>query len=649
MTVTLQTPFVYTGAGFNVAYSWENTGPYTNAPVDADCSNIFTGIENYGEQYWTMFSNSSVSAPNNLGGYYFCRPAFKFGGSKLYSNDTYIVDAHVPGKILSSGNSEATIVYVGNSGISSAQNVSVSMVCGGVNSYTATQVIPSIPASSTQSISFNAFNPTLSGLNTISLSILNSDQSLQNNAVSLNQSVTCNEVCSGFNSNGYSGAYFSGGMPDILAIPFTSPITRTLTSIKLRVSNYPNSNTVTVSGVLTDATGSIIATTNTFIASAAALMNMPLTSPYVMSPNVKYYYGVQVDDWNAYPIAADVATPLTPAQAFEIPIGGGTPIPLLDDMGYVYGVSAVFNYSAPAITTTGNKYSCAGSAVTLTATSVTGYSWATGATTNSLIVYPVITSTYYVRTFNTQCNTNASVAVFVSPIPSPSIVGSPTICQGSSKVYNALGAWSYTWDSGSNATQDVFTASQSGIQSITLSASNVPCPPVSASFQVQVKPAPSLQIISPYPTLCNTAVGGKTLQLTGQPLGGVFSGSNVSSTGVITPSANGVLTAFYSYTNVLSTCSATTNIQLSVSNCTGLESNLLSGGIKVYPNPSSDGLFQIEMPEGAEIKLYGLDGRCVPVMLRDASTLDASALASGVYLLEIKSESNLYQVKLIKQ
>lgn len=650
ITVNLQTPFLYTGAGMHLAYSWENAGPYTSTGVNAVCTDLFTGLENYGEQYWTMFSNSSLSPPPTIGGYTAWRPAFRFGANKLYSNDAYIVDAHAPGKILSSGNSESTVVFIGNSGTSSAQNVSVSMVSGGDNSYSATQVIPSLAPSSTQSLAFNGFAPTLSGLNTITLSILNADQDLTNNSVVLNQSVTCNEVSAGYLNGQFGGAYFGNGIPAILALPFSTPVTRTLTAIKLKVSNYSNSGNVAVSGVLTNATGSIIATTATVIANSAALLTMPFTTPFVMTPGLNYFYGVEVLTGNAYPIAADISFPLTPAQAFEIPIGGGTPVPLSDDMGNVYGITALFNYVPPVITTTGNKYSCSGSSVTLSATSATGYSWTTGATTNSITVSPVTTNTYYVRTFNSQCNTNASVAVFVSPIPSPSIVGSNTLCEGSTKIYNAVGAWSYTWSSGMVSAQDVIMGGAAGAQIISLSAMNVPCAPVTATFQVQVKAAPKLQIVSPYLTLCNSAVGGKTLQLSGQPLGGVFSGTNVSPSGIVTPGNNGLITAFYSYTNAVNSCSASTLLELPVSSCLGFEgTDATAGRIHVFPNPSADGLFQIQCDDLTELRLLSLDGKNLPVLRPANHLLDARELPPGIYLLEVSTAQAFYRIKLVRE
>lgn len=649
ISVNLQTPFLYSGSGLHLAYAWENAGPYTSAPVNAICTDEFTGIENYGTQFWTQFANSSVSPPPTIGGYTFWRPCFRFGASRVHANDVYVVDARVPGKVLSSGTTENTVLYVGNSGLSAAQNVSVNMLCGGVNSFSATQVIPNLAVGATQSLTFSGFAPSLTGLNTISLSILNQDQDLQNNTVVLSQSVTCNEVSGGFFNGNFGSAYWGSGQPGILAYPFISNVSRTLTAIKLKVSNYPTSGTVAVSGVVCNASGSIIATTPTMIANSAATNIMPLSTPLILSPNAVYYYGVEVPVQNVYPIAADFSMPLTPTQAFEIPIGGGTPVPLLDDMGYVYGINAIFNYSAPVITSSGNKYTCSGSAVTLSASSVTGYSWTTGATTSTVSVAPVTTTTYYVRTFNSQCNTQASVAVFVSPLPTPSITGSSTLCEGSSKVYNAAGAWSYTWSTGIVGNQSPITAGAGGTQMITVQGANVPCPAVTASFQVQVKPAPSLQIISPYLTLCNSAVGGKTLQLTGQPLGGVFSGTNVSTSGVVTPVSNGVITAMYSYTNVVSTCTAATTLQLPVSSCLGIESSLLANQVKVSPNPSSDGFYTIACSSPFHYRLVTIDGSIVAVAMNGDQTINGSLLKPGLYILEITSPEGFSRIKLIRE
>lgn len=647
ITVNLQTPFVYTGGGFNVAYAWDYAGPYSNVQVNAACTDLFTGIENYGTQFWTSFANSSTAAPTTIGGSTFWRPCFRFGGTKLYTNDLYVADGHTPGKVLSNGNGQNTVVYLANAGTSSAQNVSVSLVSSGANSYSTIQVLPNLPASATQSMAFSGFSPSLSGINTLTVRILNPDADLQNNAITLSQSVTCNEVSGGFRNSIYPYAYYSNGQPAIIAFPFTSLVTRTLTAIRLKVSNYPNSSAV-VAGVLCNAAGSVMATTGTVNTSAAALLTMTFSTPLILNPNVKYYYGVDVQTPGTYPISADITLPYTPEQAFEIPAGGGTPLALQDDMSMVFGVSALFNFSAPVITSNGNKYSCSGSSVTISANSAGSFSWSTGATSNSIVVSPVNTSTYYVWSFNSQCNANASVAVFVSPIPSPSITGASTLCEGATGNYNAAGAWSYTWSTGMTGPQSPYTSGSSAFQVITVQGANVPCPAVTASFQIQLRRAPSLQIVSPYASLCNTAVGGKTLQLSGQPLGGVFSGSLVSPTGIVTPTSNGVITAFYSFTNAVSGCTATTSLELPVSSCLGLGERPLATSINIFPNPSSDGWYRIEPATLSDIKLMSMDGKVLPTLHFEDGLLDGKALKPGIYILEVHSEQGFSRVKLIR-
>lgn len=635
MTVNLQTPFLYTGKGMNIAYDWENPGPYNTTALDAECSSQFAGLTAGSSQYFTLWGSSPSAAPPTLGNYFYARPAFRFGGLKQYSNDLYIVDGGIPGQILSSGNSENAVIYVGNSGTTTAQNVTVALLSSGINNYTATQVIPQILPATTQSITLNNFSPSISGLTTVTATILNPDQDISNNSAMFSQSVTCNEICPGFCGTQFNNVFAGTGAPGIYAYPFSVPVTRTLTAVKIRASVYlgPNISSLPISGVLTDAAGNIIAQTASITVTTGALASFSFQPAVVLTPNTDYYYGIQVTDNGVYPLSAALTPTQTGIRAVGIPLGGGTPFPLMDDLGTPPGMFAVFNYSAPAISAGASKYTCSGSSATLTASGASTYTWSTNANTNSIVVSPLVTTNYTVRTSNSQCNAYSTVSVIVSPIPSPTITGSPTLCLGASKTYTATGAWSYTWASGTNATQDYISFQQVGVNTITLTAANIPCPPVTASFQVNVKALPAINLLSPLPALCNTSVGGTTVQLNGQPIGGVYSGSMVSPTGVVTPSLNGNLTAFYSYTNTLSTCSATTSIQLMISECNSLTELTAEGGFKIYPNPVKDGRIWFDAEDVSYYRITDLNGRVVQHGQIERTGVDVSFLPAGVYII----------------
>lgn len=72
--------------------------------------------------------------------------------------------------------------------------------------------------------------------------------------------------------------------------------------------------------------------------------------------------------------------------------------------------------------------------------------------------------------------------------------------------------------------------------------------------------------------------------------------------------------------------------------------------VKVYPNPMTTVLF-IEVPSGIDISnivIYDVLGRQAETKFRDGS-IDVSALASGIYLLQLNTTSGTITQKLVKQ
>ncbi|MCL1932958.1 MAG: T9SS type A sorting domain-containing protein [Candidatus Azobacteroides sp.] len=72
--------------------------------------------------------------------------------------------------------------------------------------------------------------------------------------------------------------------------------------------------------------------------------------------------------------------------------------------------------------------------------------------------------------------------------------------------------------------------------------------------------------------------------------------------------------------------------------------------ITVYPNPS-DGLFQILAPPTGTITINDSVGNCILEKKNNEtdSTIDLSGYASGIYILTIRQENQIYQSKLIKK
>ena len=109
----------------------------------------------------------------------------------------------------------------------------------------------------------------------------------------------------------------------------------------------------------------------------------------------------------------------------------------------------------PVVTIEGSNHVCAGSAVTLTASGASSYSWNTGEVSASISISPLSNTTYSVTGFDTNgCYTTVQKVVNVEDLPVVQILGEHTICQGQSTVLTAIGGTSYVWSNGST-TQDI--------------------------------------------------------------------------------------------------------------------------------------------------------------------------------------------------
>ena len=117
---------------------------------------------------------------------------------------------------------------------------------------------------------------------------------------------------------------------------------------------------------------------------------------------------------------------------------------------------SVFSLS-PTVSITSNSVSpvCAGDTATLKAYGGPSFWWSTtNSYTDSIIVNPVLTSTYNVVGTDTNgCTSSANYTLTVKPLPTVSITNSATsLCVGSPSTLTASGAVSYTWSTSATTT-----------------------------------------------------------------------------------------------------------------------------------------------------------------------------------------------------
>jgi len=132
---------------------------------------------------------------------------------------------------------------------------------------------------------------------------------------------------------------------------------------------------------------------------------------------------------------------------------------------------------------------------TFPAVSSLTYSWNTSSTSQSITVSPTVTTNYTVTvTSSGVCSGNtATITVPVHPNPTISIVGNNTVCAGNSITLQAVGANTYTWNTGvisptvavSPATNTVYSA---------IGTSSVGCLSNSIASGVTVHPLPVISV-----------------------------------------------------------------------------------------------------------------------------------------------------------
>ena len=199
----------------------------------------------------------------------------------------------------------------------------------------------------------------------------------------------------------------------------------------------------------------------------------------------------------------------TTTSSITVANGGAYSVTATDANGCNNTASAVVTANPlPNITISGNTAFCEGSTTTLTAQGGNSYTWNNGAQT----AYITVTSSgnYTVTGVGSNgCYNTASVSVSATPLPTITINGNTSFCQGGSTTLTATGADSYTWNNGT--TTPSITVDAFGIYSV-VGSTAIGCTGT-ASVTVTVSPNPTITIsgdteLCPDETTTLTANGG---------------------------------------------------------------------------------------------------------------------------------------------
>jgi uncharacterized repeat protein (TIGR01451 family) len=214
----------------------------------------------------------------------------------------------------------------------------------------------------------------------------------------------------------------------------------------------------------------------------------------------------------------------------------------------------------PLLNITGDNIICTGTSTNLTATGGITYVWNTTATTATINVSPISTTTYTVTaTDSNGCTNTANSTVTVQPLPTVNITGENNICINESTTLTATGGATYVWSNGSTSASITVSPLVTTTYTVTVTDANGCINSANRTVTVSLTAAAQ---ISGVDVIC----AGTNTNLTASG-GGTYVWSNGATSSVINVAPGVTTTYIVTVTNT--------------NGCTGTASKVLT----VNPNP----------------------------------------------------------------
>jgi hypothetical protein len=209
--------------------------------------------------------------------------------------------------------------------------------------------------------------------------------------------------------------------------------------------------------------------------------------------------------------------------------------------------------------------------------------------------------------------------------------------------------FTYTWTgTGTIGTPNASATTITGATSsdYTLSVENA-CGTATSVVTATVNTLPVVALdLSTINTQCDN--GANVTLVGGTPASGVYSGTAVTA-GDFSPSTAGVgsFTVMYTYTDG-NNCSNMASDVITVSTCTGIKT-LSTDALTIFPNPTN-GFVTVKSPAlNAQVTVFDINGKKVFAQTATSfdTQLDLSHLANGVYQLNVVSEKQSFNYKVM--
>ena len=308
---------------------------------------------------------------------------------------------------------------------------------------------------------------------------------------------------------------------------------------------------------------------------------------------------------------------------------------------------AVPLFNLPTILIAGTPTVCAGTAVSLTASGASTYSWINGPNTSNYTFTPSLQYNSYTVT-GTDANTCVNSQTFdlqVLPNPTVSALSNLTvICNGDNVLLTALGANTYSWSSGGTSANTNVSPSVTTVY--TLTGYDINLCKNSNTISVTVNPTPSVVVSSSRPNIC---VGERAIITATGAATYFWSNASTNSTFQIVPSSTVALTYSVSGTSTAG-CIGKTVFTQTVSACTGLINlSKQSEIIQLYPNPNN-GQFILLSEVSMKLIIVNELGQQVATFENieaGNNAIDLGQLKNGIYFILGSQDSIFIREKII--
>ena len=308
-----------------------------------------------------------------------------------------------------------------------------------------------------------------------------------------------------------------------------------------------------------------------------------------------------------------------------------------DANGCVSALPAIANISVVntlTVSISGNNTICAGETLILQANGASTYLWGDGTTsTNTILVSPVLTTSYTVMGISGTCSNTAVTSVSVNPAPLITI-NSGSICAGNTFILTPVGGITYTFSSGSATVTPTVTSSY------TVTGSDVNGCSSSNTSTITVFALPQINVISSSP---NELCVGETAVLAASGASS-YTWNVGSNSNNITVSP--LVTTIYTVTGADNNgCINQTIIVQNVGTCTGVKKlPTVSDNFLLFPNPNSGNFYinspsenvssvLIETVEGKLLFSYKVHGKQVEI--------NNSEITPGIYFCTLLSNNTI--------